>query len=40
MEEALCIKGDERVEGPGELGDKDMTSAPLLPGDSIFNGSL
>jgi len=40
VEEAFCIKGDERVEGPGELGDEEATSALLHPGDSIFNGSL
>jgi hypothetical protein len=40
VEEAFCIKGNERVDGPGELGDKDTRGAPLPPGDSIFNGSL
>jgi hypothetical protein len=40
VEEAFCMKGDERADGPGELGDKDSRSAPLPPGDSIFNGSL
>ena len=39
-EGAFCKKGDERADGPGELGDKDTRRALLAPGDSIFNGSL
>ena len=39
--DAFCIKGEERVEGPGELlVDKDSAGAPLARGDSSFVGSL
>src|SRR5712671_1117645 len=38
---AFCMKGDERADGPGEVGERDSASAPLLAlGDSSFKGSL
>ncbi len=41
FESAFCMKGDERVDGPGELADMDSAGAPLPSlGYSDSTGSL